>query len=106
MVTLLEHPAVQGGAALLVAALVVAAIFARTRFAWLAVLAAYATMVALTTGFSFTPLTVARKTILVGLIVPIVGLALDLMPRASKSLVPVVAVAAGAVSVWIFMSIL
>ncbi len=78
MVTLLEHPAVQGGVAPLVAALIVAAIFARTRFAWLAILAAYATMVALTTGFSLTPLTVARKTILLGLIVPFVGLALDL----------------------------
>jgi len=106
VVTLLDHPAVQGGVAPLVAALVVAAIFARTRFAWLAMLAAYATMVALTTGFSMTPLTVARKTILIGLIVPLVGLALDLMPRASKSLVPVVVVAAGAVSMWVFLSIL
>ena len=52
VVTLLEHPAVQGGVAPLVAALIVAAIFARTRFAWLAILAAYVTMVALTTGFS------------------------------------------------------
>jgi hypothetical protein len=106
MLALLEHPAVQGGAAPLVAALLVAAIFARTRFAWLAILAAYATMVALTTGFSFSPLTVARKTILAGLVAPVVGVALDAMPRASKALVPAVAVGAGAVSVWIFMSIL
>ena len=106
MVALLEHPAVQGGAAPLVVALVVAAIFARTRFAWLAIVAAYAMMVALTTGFSFSPLTVARKTVLVGLIVPIVGLALDLLPRAPKAFAPAMAIAAGAVSVWIFMSIL
>jgi len=106
VITLLAHPAIQGGAAPLVVALVVAAIFARTRFAWLALLGAYATMVALTTGFAMTPLTVARKTILVGLIVPFIGLALDLVPRASKSLVPFVVVAAGAVSVWIFLSIL
>jgi hypothetical protein len=106
MVALLEHPAVQGGAAPLVVALFVAAIFARTRFAWLAILAAYATMVALTTGFSFSPLTVARKTILVGLVAPIAGLVLDLLPRTSKALAAAVAIAAAAVSVWVFMSIL
>jgi hypothetical protein len=106
VVTLLEHPAIQGGVAPLVAALIIAAIFARTRFAWLAILAAYATMIALTTGFSLTPLTVARKTILIGLIVPFVGLAIDLMPRGSKPLVPLAVVAAGAVSVWVFVSIL
>jgi hypothetical protein len=102
----LEHPAVQGGAAPLVVALVVAAIFARTRFAWIAILAAYATMVALTTGFAFSPLTAARKTILVGLAAPIVGLVLDMLPRASKFVVTAAFVAAGAVSVWVFKSIL
>jgi hypothetical protein len=106
MLTLLEHPAVQGGAAPLVAALVVAAIFARTRFAWLAILAAYVAMVALTTGFSFSPLTVARKTILVGIATPVVGLVLDTLPRASKALAAAIAIGAGAVSIWVFLSIL
>ena len=103
---LLDHPAVQGGAAPLVVALMVAAIFARTRFAWIAILAAYATMVALTTGFAFSPLTAGRKTILVGLVAPIIGLVLDLLPRTSKTVVSAACVAAGAVSVWVFMSIL
>jgi hypothetical protein len=103
---LLDHPAVQGGAAPLVVALVVAAIFARTRFAWIAMLAAYATMVALTTGFALSPLTAARKTILVGLAAPVVGLVLDMLPRATKTVVTATSVAAGAVSIWIFMSIL
>jgi len=103
---LLEHPAVQGGLAPLVVALMVAAIFARTRFAWIAILAAYATMIALTIGFSFSPLTAGRKTILVGLVAPIVGLVLDLLPRASRTVVGFASVAAGAVSIWIFMSIL
>jgi hypothetical protein len=40
---LLDHPAVQGGAAPLVVALFAAAIFARTRASWIAILAAYAT---------------------------------------------------------------
>lgn len=107
MVALFEHPAVQGGVAPLVAALVIAAIFARTRFAWLAIPAAYATMITLTTGFSLSPLTVARKTMLVGLIAPFVGLAIDMGSRASKALAPTtVSIAAGAVSVWIFVTIL
>jgi hypothetical protein len=106
MTTLLNHPAVQGGAAPLVIALVVAAIFARTRFAWIAILAAYATMVALTTGFVFSPLTAGRKTILVGLIAPIFGLVLDMLPRASRIVVTATSIAAGTVAIWIFMSIL
>ena len=106
MTALLDHPAVQGGAAPLVVALVVAAIFARTRFAWIAILAAYATMVALTTGFAFLPLTAGRKTILAGLVAPVVGVVLDMLPRASKTVVTAVSVAAGAASIWIFMSIL
>jgi hypothetical protein len=103
---LLDHPAVQGGLAPLVVALMVAAIFARTRLAWIAILAAYATMVALSTGFSFSPLTAGRKTILVGLVAPVVGLVLDLLPRAAKSVAVIASVAAGAISIWIFMSIL
>ena len=106
MTALLDHPAVQGGVAPLVVALVIAAIFARTRFAWIAILAAYATMVALTTGFAFSPLTAGRKTILLGLVAPVVGLVLDLLPRASKTLVTAVSVAAGGVAIWVFMSIL
>jgi hypothetical protein len=106
VVSTLDHPAVQGGLAPLVAALMIAAIFARTRFAWLAILAAYATMVALSTGFSFSPLTVARKTILVGLIAPILGVVVDVVARGSKTLATALAIAAGAVSIWIFMTIL
>jgi hypothetical protein len=63
-------------------------------------------MVALTTGFTFSPLTAARKTILVGLIAPVVGIVLDLLPRAGKTLLTAASVAAGAASIWIFMSIL
>ena len=106
MLTLLDHPAVQGGLAPLVIALTVAAVFARTRFAWLAILGGYATMVALSTGFSFSPLTVARKTILVGVIAPILGVVLDVVTRSSKTLAAALVVAAGAVSIWIFMTIL
>jgi len=53
--------AFQGGIAPFVVALIVALVLARTRFAWLAIVAAYATQVALSTGFNFTPLS-ARLT--------------------------------------------
>jgi hypothetical protein len=90
----------------LAVALVVALALARTRFAWLAIFAGYATMVGLSTGFAFSPLTVARKTILLGLLAPLVGIAIDLGPRASRVSVAALALVAGAASVWVFLSIL
>ena len=65
---LLNHPAVQGGVAPLVVALLIAILLARTRFAWLAIVAGYATTIALTMGFQFSPLTASRKILLLGLI--------------------------------------
>jgi len=103
---LLAHPAVQGGVAPLVAALVVAAALARTRFAWLAIGAGYATMVALAPGFSFSPLTVARKTVLIGLLAPFLGAALDLVVPRSRTVDAVVSLAAGAASAWVFATVL
>jgi hypothetical protein len=102
----LDHPAIQGGVAPLVVALIVAFALARTRFAWLAIGAGYATMIALSTGFSFSPLTVARKTMLLGLLSPLVGVAADLVPRRSRETALALAVAAGALSIWVFLAIL
>src|SRR5438309_861360 len=48
----LDHPAVQGGVAPLVVALVVALALARTPFAWLAIVCGFATTIALTTGIA------------------------------------------------------
>ena len=103
---LLDHPAVQGGVAPLLVALIVAFALARTRFAWLAIGVGYATMIALSTGFSFSPLTVARKTTLLGLLGPLVGIAADLVPRRSREIALTLAVAAAALSVWVFLAIL
>jgi hypothetical protein len=106
MTELLDNPAVQGGVAPLVVALVVAFALARTRFAWIAIGAGYATMVALSVGFSFSPLTIARKTVLVGLLVPLVGIGADLLPRPARAIAPALAVAAGVVSAWVVLAIL
>src|ERR1700681_5121675 len=103
---LLNNPAVQGGVAPLVVALVIATLLARTRLPWLAIVGGYATMIALTTGFQFSPLTASRKIVLLGLIVPVIGIAADLMPRPSRAITAVFALAARLVSIWTFASVL
>ncbi|MFO1303687.1 MAG: hypothetical protein U1F54_08135 [Burkholderiales bacterium] len=106
MNALLEHPAVQGGVAPFVVGLIVALALARTRYAWLAVVAGYLTAVALSTGISFSPLTASRKILLLAIVVAVVGLVLDrLMPR-SRTLNWILAVVAGVAAVWTFWSIL
>jgi len=102
----LNHPLFQGGVAPLVVALIVGATLARTRFAWLAIIPAYATTIALDTGFSLFPLTVARRTMLVGLVVPFVGLVADLYPRSSRNIARGLAVAMGLLSIWVFLTVL
>src|SRR4051794_17065541 len=74
---LLDNPAVQAGVAPLIVALVIATILLRWRVAWLAIIAGFATMVALSTGFSFTPLSASRKVLLLTLAAPLVGVVLD-----------------------------
>lgn len=103
---LLEHPAVQAGLAPLVAALVVAALLSRTRLAWLAVIAAYATMVTLSTGFSFAPLSAGRKVALLVLLAPLIGVVCDFAAPKSRVLAGTLAIAAAAASGWVFMSVL
>ncbi len=106
MTEILDHPAFQGGVVPLLAALIVGFALARTRFAWLGIVAGYATMVALSTGFSLSPPTVARKTVLLGLVAPFAGLTIDLLPQRLRAIAPAVVIAAAALSVWVFQSIL
>ena len=106
MLELLDHPLFQGGVAPLLVALVVAAALARTRFAWLAITLAYATMIALDTGFSLFPPTVARKTMLIGLLSPLVGIVADTYPRWSRRIVATLAVTMGLLSIWVFLTVL
>ena len=56
----------------------------RTRLAWLAIVAGYATMIALAVGFSFEPLTAARKVVLLILLAPLVGLVVDSVAENSQ----------------------
>ncbi len=102
----LQHPAVQGGVAPFVVALVVAAVLGRTRYAWLAIVAGYATMVALATGFSFTPLSASRKILLLALLTPVIGIAADLLFSRARPVAMALAVVVGLAAVWVFQSVL
>ena len=98
--------AFQGGIAPFVVALVVALALARTRFAWLAIVAAYATQVALSTGFSFTPLSASRKILLLSLAAPVVGIAAYALESRGRTIAYALAALAGLAAVWVFLGIL
>ena len=106
MLSLLDHPAVQAGVGPLLVALIVAMALSRTRFAWLGIVAGYATMIALSTGFAFSPLTAARKVTLLCLGAPLVGIAADLLGKPSRLIAAVFSAIAGALAVWAFVSVL
>ena len=102
----LDHPAFQGGVAPFVVALIAAFALGRSRFVWLAIMPAYATMVALDTGFSLFPPTVARKTWLIGLLAPLAGIAADRYKRSSRRISLLIVAAVGLLSLWVFRTVL
>ncbi len=106
MQELLENPAVQAGLAPLTVALVAGALLARSRFAWLAIVAGFASMIALTTGFSFTPLSASRKVLLLVLLAPLAGFAVDRIAGKSRSWTAALALAAALAAVWCFSTVL
>ena len=87
-------------------ALVVGSALSRTRFAWLAIVFAYAMMIALDTGFSMIPPTVARKTMLIGLLSPLVGIVADTYPQRSRGIAVALVAATGLLSLWVFLTAL
>lgn len=107
MSSLFEDPLFQAGIAPFAAALLVAVVLMRTRHgAWLALVAALATTWSLTTGIGFTPLSASRKVMLLVLLAPVLGAVLDLSGLRHRALGPVLALAAGALSAWVFATVL
>lgn len=96
----------QGGVAPFVVALVVALALGRTRYAWLAILAGYLTMIMLSTGISFSPLTASRKIVLVAIVVAVVGLVADRLAEKSRLLMWILAAIAGLAAAWVFITVL
>ena len=79
---LLANPAVQGGIAPFIVALIIAGLFLRINLlAGLAIVAGFVTTVALTTGISFDPLTSTRKITLLVLIIPVLAIILQLIDK-------------------------
>lgn len=104
MQALLNHPAVQGGLAPFLAALIAAELFQRLRLSGLAVIAGFAVMVYLVSGFAFDPLTASRKIVLLGLLAAL--LALPLAWFAPRWLRPALALAGGMAAIWMALRIL
>ena len=103
---LLNHPAVQGGLAPFLAALIVAALLGRAKLGGLAVVAGFCTTVYLVSGFDFTPLTTARKIVLLALASPVVGILVDFAFRPTRLGTGILAAAAAAASLWAFWPVL
>lgn len=103
---LLNHPAVQGGVAPFVAALIVVLVLGRVRLAGLALVAAFCTAVYLISGFSFTPLTVTRKIVLLALASPVIGLIVDFAFRPTRLGTGILAAAGAAAALWVFWPVL
>jgi len=106
MDALLNHPAIQAAAAPFLAGLITAGLLYRARMGGLAVVAGFAAAVALISGFNFSPLTATRKIVLLGLLAPAMGLALDWFAKPSRLLNTALALLAAAASIWVFWSVL
>lgn len=104
MQALLNHPAVQGGLAPFVAALIAAELFQRLRLSGLALVAGFATTVYLVSGFAFEPLTASRKIVLLGLGAAALGVPLSWF--APRWIRPLLALAGGLAAVWMALRIL
>jgi hypothetical protein len=102
----LSNPAVQGGVAPFVVGLVVVAILGKAKLGGLAVVAAFAVCVQLASGLTFTPLTSLRKVALLALVAPVVGIAVDFAVGTGRTLAAAIAAACGALTVWVFWSVL
>lgn len=103
---LLNHPAVQGGIAPFLAALIVSLVLGRFRLGGLAVIVGFCTTVDLVSGFVFEPLSATRKIVLLALVAPVIGLMLDFAFKPNRLGNAILALAAGAATMWVFWPIL
>lgn len=100
----LNHPAVQSGLAPFVIALVTAELLLRLRLSGLAIVAGFAVTVYLASNFAWAPLTASRKIVWLGLASGLVGVLLCYFNGSLWR--PVLAVLAGAATIWTGLPIL
>jgi len=104
MQELLNNPAVQGGLAPFVIALIVAELLLRLRLSGLAVIAGFAVTVYLVSDFSIEPLTSSRKIVLLGLLSAL--LALILIRFNWRPLRMILAITGSIATIWMALRIL
>jgi len=104
---LLSHPAVQGGVAPFIAAIIIAGLFMKVNvFAGLAIVAGFATTIILTTGISFEPLSSTRKITLIVFLIPILAIILQLLRKDLTLVINVFYVLVIAALLWILWPVL
>lgn len=97
----LSHPAVQAAILPFVVALMVAVLLRRGRFAGLAIVAGFVTLLAVTIGFSFESLAATRKMVLAGLGATVVAVGLEMATVGRESTWRAAMAAAGGMAgVW------
>ncbi len=104
MQELLNNPALQGGLAPFVIALMTAIVLRGLRLSGLAIVAGFAVTVYLVSGFAIEPLTAARKLIWLGLASGLLALPLSLAQRSLWQVV--ISAVAAAATVWMSLRIL
>ncbi len=104
MQELLYHPAVQGGVAPFVVALIATMLLRRVRLSGLAIVCGFAVTVYMVSGFAIEPLTTTRKLVWLGLASGLLALPLNLATRSLWR--PVIASLAAAAAVWMSVRIL
>ncbi len=106
MEELFSHPAVQGGVAPFVVALVVVLLLGPLRLGGLAVAAAFLTVMFFVSGLTFTPLTATRKILVLSIAAPVVGLLADFLFKPTRLGVMALALCAAAGALWAFWPVL
>lgn len=106
MQELLNHPAVQGGAAPFLAALAAALALFAVRLGGLAIAAALGTAVYLIGGFAFPPVSAQQKILLIALAVPVVGVIVDLAFKPTRAAGPVLGLIFGVLVLWVGINVL
>lgn len=102
----LANPAVQGGVAPFLAALVVTLVLHGVRLGGLAVSAAFLTCMYLVSGLQLFPLTATRKLLLVGIAAPLVGIVAEVAFKSRRVRAAVLAAGGLACALWVFLPVL
>ena len=99
---LLANPAVQGGAAPFLVALIVAAALSPLRLGGLAAIAAFLVCMYFVSGIQFTPLTATRKMLVLAIAAAPIGILLDFALKPSRVSVALIALASAGGAMWAF----